>query len=370
MYQIGEFSYLCETSIKTLRHYHKIGLLKPVKVDYYTGYRYYDDKQVQEFKLIKELQEAGLSLEKIKEIVKNFDKTNIQKQIVKIENEKNKQVQILKDLIKHNTVDDETLNVEFIPNEQRYFIGRFQKAKNRNVDISLEKFKNHNKVFISYEKGYKEEDILCFVGLEISKKEKNSLTSEDLAKENLEILSNDSDKVTSVLHTKVNNSLLESYQDIIKFASKNAFQIRGEFYEIESNGQIDIYVEAYDLKVENKDDLKHQKYLEKNLKNIYPKELVGTWQLQGEIIELPNFFDKNNEHYVPDTELTEITLNDDGTTNFSYITWKENYLLINYNNKIIYDKLLLSKDKNYLGILINLEYSNSRPYTYYYKKIK
>ena len=53
-----------------------------------------------------------------------------------------------------------------------------------------------------------------------------------------------------------------------------------------------------------------------------------------------------------------------------HITWKENYLLVNYNNKIIYDALLLSKDKNYLGILINLEYSNSRPYTYYYKKVK
>ena len=43
MYQIGEFSYLCETTIKTLRYYDKINLLKPVKINTLTGYRYYSE---------------------------------------------------------------------------------------------------------------------------------------------------------------------------------------------------------------------------------------------------------------------------------------------------------------------------------------
>ena len=51
MYRIGEFSHLCETTIKTLRHYDKINLLKPSKIDDFTGYRYYEDNQ----KLILEL---------------------------------------------------------------------------------------------------------------------------------------------------------------------------------------------------------------------------------------------------------------------------------------------------------------------------
>lgn len=41
MYRIGEFSYLCERTIKTLRHYDKIGILKPKETDNFTGYRYY-----------------------------------------------------------------------------------------------------------------------------------------------------------------------------------------------------------------------------------------------------------------------------------------------------------------------------------------
>ena len=39
MYKIGEFSTLNHITIKTLRYYDEIGLLKPSIVDKYTGYR-------------------------------------------------------------------------------------------------------------------------------------------------------------------------------------------------------------------------------------------------------------------------------------------------------------------------------------------
>ena len=55
MYQIGEFSYLCETTIKTLRYYDKINLLKPVKINPLTGYRYYSEKQINTLKKIKDV---------------------------------------------------------------------------------------------------------------------------------------------------------------------------------------------------------------------------------------------------------------------------------------------------------------------------
>ena len=47
MYQIGEFSYLAETTIKTIRYYDKIRLLKPKKIDEFTKYRYYDESQIE-----------------------------------------------------------------------------------------------------------------------------------------------------------------------------------------------------------------------------------------------------------------------------------------------------------------------------------
>ena len=48
MYRIGEFSYLCSMSIKTLRYYDKIGVLTPERVDELTGYRYYSIDQLEQ----------------------------------------------------------------------------------------------------------------------------------------------------------------------------------------------------------------------------------------------------------------------------------------------------------------------------------
>ena len=53
MYRIGEFSYLCSMSIKTLRYYDKIGVLIPASVDELTGYRYYSIDQLEQAQKIK-----------------------------------------------------------------------------------------------------------------------------------------------------------------------------------------------------------------------------------------------------------------------------------------------------------------------------
>ena len=42
MYLIGQFSKINRISVKRLRYYDKVGLLKPKKVDEFNGYRYYD----------------------------------------------------------------------------------------------------------------------------------------------------------------------------------------------------------------------------------------------------------------------------------------------------------------------------------------
>lgn len=83
MYRIGEFSYLCETTIKTLRYYDKIHLLKPVKIDPLTGYRYYSEDQINILKKIKDLQLSGFSLDEIKDLLKNENKEKLNAQIKK-----------------------------------------------------------------------------------------------------------------------------------------------------------------------------------------------------------------------------------------------------------------------------------------------
>ena len=46
MIRIGDFSKLSRVSIKTLRYYDEMGLLKPVEVDPFTGYRLYEHGQL------------------------------------------------------------------------------------------------------------------------------------------------------------------------------------------------------------------------------------------------------------------------------------------------------------------------------------
>ncbi|MGI6510195.1 MAG: MerR family transcriptional regulator [Erysipelotrichaceae bacterium] len=70
---IKEFAKICGCNSQTLRYYDAMGLLKPKTVDRYSGYRYYDEKQALEYVKIKNLQEAGFSLEEIKELLKKDD---------------------------------------------------------------------------------------------------------------------------------------------------------------------------------------------------------------------------------------------------------------------------------------------------------
>ncbi len=71
MYRIGEFSKLCQLSVKTLRYYAKIGLLVPEYQDSFTGYRYYSATQLTEVVRIQALKEQGFTLAQIREAKSN-----------------------------------------------------------------------------------------------------------------------------------------------------------------------------------------------------------------------------------------------------------------------------------------------------------
>jgi DNA-binding transcriptional MerR regulator len=62
MFSIGEFARLGGVSVRTLRHYDEIGLLRPAKVDPLTGYRGYTAAQLGQLNRIMALKELGLSL--------------------------------------------------------------------------------------------------------------------------------------------------------------------------------------------------------------------------------------------------------------------------------------------------------------------
>lgn len=65
MFKIGDFSKFSRVSIKMLRHYDDLGLLKPARVDTGTGYRYYTADQLPRLNRIITLKDLGFSLEQI-----------------------------------------------------------------------------------------------------------------------------------------------------------------------------------------------------------------------------------------------------------------------------------------------------------------
>ena len=71
MFKIGDFSRLSFVTVKTLRYYDEIGLLKPVEVDRFTGYRYYSASQLPRLNYIVALKNLGLSLEEIATLINN-----------------------------------------------------------------------------------------------------------------------------------------------------------------------------------------------------------------------------------------------------------------------------------------------------------
>jgi DNA-binding transcriptional MerR regulator len=65
MFKIGDFSKLSQVSVKTLRYYDEIGLLRPSEIDRFTGYRYYTASQLSRLNRILLLKDLGLSLDQI-----------------------------------------------------------------------------------------------------------------------------------------------------------------------------------------------------------------------------------------------------------------------------------------------------------------
>jgi DNA-binding transcriptional MerR regulator len=69
MIKIGDFARLSQISVVTLRHYDDIGLLKPVEVDRFTGYRYYSLAQLPRLNRILALKDLGFSLDQIGQVL-------------------------------------------------------------------------------------------------------------------------------------------------------------------------------------------------------------------------------------------------------------------------------------------------------------
>lgn len=67
--KIGEIAGFFGVSVKAIRVYEKTGIIKPAKIDNFTGYRYYTADQVQQLNALLELKQLGFSLAEIKKLL-------------------------------------------------------------------------------------------------------------------------------------------------------------------------------------------------------------------------------------------------------------------------------------------------------------
>jgi DNA-binding transcriptional MerR regulator len=76
MYSIGEFAAHGRVSVRMLRHYDAIGLLRPARVDEHSGYRRYEASQLQRLLQVVELRDLGCSLEDAAEVLSAPDESD------------------------------------------------------------------------------------------------------------------------------------------------------------------------------------------------------------------------------------------------------------------------------------------------------
>ncbi len=129
---IGEVSKIKGVSIKSLRYYEKIGVLRPAYINPDTGYRYYTVEQLLTVELILIFLELDIPLKNFEQYMTEKQDLDIQKLVqdgTKIVNEKMKKLkkrkQFLQNLSAHITRTHEIkkIKTEFIENlKERYFL--------------------------------------------------------------------------------------------------------------------------------------------------------------------------------------------------------------------------------------------------------
>ncbi|GHO70341.1 MerR family transcriptional regulator [Ktedonobacter sp. SOSP1-52] len=78
MLKIGEFARLSQVSIKTLRHYDALNVLRPARIYPESGYRLYEIGQLVDMVRILALKDCGFTLEEIARLLQTYDTKTVE----------------------------------------------------------------------------------------------------------------------------------------------------------------------------------------------------------------------------------------------------------------------------------------------------
>ena len=94
-FSIGEAAKVVHTTSETLRHYDRIGLVKPSKKDEWTNYRYYTGQDIVRLNTVRALQLMDLPLQEIKKVLEYDDLEKIIDFLAQAKKKANKKIAAL-----------------------------------------------------------------------------------------------------------------------------------------------------------------------------------------------------------------------------------------------------------------------------------
>lgn len=128
MFSIGEFSRLTQMSIRMLRYYDEMGLLKPVEVNSESGYRFYSASQIETLQRIQFLRDCGYQVAQIKGLLKaeeqeyeNILQAQRQELLKQIEEEK-KKIARIDYILQQGKMQNEPYNIGIKKVEPMYIV--------------------------------------------------------------------------------------------------------------------------------------------------------------------------------------------------------------------------------------------------------
>jgi len=165
MFKIGDLSKMVNISVKAIRFYEEEGLIHPVEVDRWTGYRYYDESSVEKISEIIYLKNLGFTLKEIA----SFNDESIQKKTKELQCEIKKLNHSLKTLSTIKKEGENYIMKTFINDPQ--VIGKWKKLAvvKEKKDFPLNQF-NEDYIFDFKELYFLPmggKNIGCLVGLRV-----------------------------------------------------------------------------------------------------------------------------------------------------------------------------------------------------------
>lgn len=276
MIRIGDLSRLSRVSVRMLRHYDQMGLLKPNQVDQASGYRSYSIEQLAKLNQIIFLRDTGFSLKDIGVLVEQdisaFEmKTMLTKRKIDLENNiAISQLNLAAVMDKLRRIEDENAIPKYdvtIKAVEGYTIASIQMIVPRIKDMSLYCYDLSSKLYKSlqrlaisaigseitfyHNRDYCEVDIDMEVGVVLCCNEEE-LARLRVSELTVRTLKNE-EKVACLIHNGTYDGLEYAIVELLKWINVNGYKASGEVRELHLAGRSHV-----DGKVQNKTVLEFQ----------------------------------------------------------------------------------------------------------------